>query len=809
MKTNGRRQGHTVYPRGLPAAAIAVWRRRANALPIMDAHLPTRLPHLLAMTDSASQFSLPAATDTAASRPIAVLPDILISQIAAGEVIERPASAIKELLENALDAGATQIEIRIEEGGLRRLQIIDNGCGIAREQLPLALTRHATSKIASLADLERVTSLGFRGEALASMAAVSRLTLTSRPASAEHGWKVDVQPGREAPPAEPAAVPPGTVIEVIDLFSATPARRKFLKSPTTEAAYCLDVIRRIALSHPDVQFVVHQDGKEIRRWPATTPRQRIETLVGDGGAGGNRLLPVSAQAGPLTLEGLLGTPDAARARSDRQYLFVNGRFVRDRMLAQAIRQAYRDRLHGERYPVFALFLTIDPTLVDANVHPAKTEVRFRDPAAVRHLVFHAVENALGTALPRPGQGSASRTISLAGAPGSRERPGPLGGTGAAGVTHAPDVMDAGSSRADGTDHHSVSGFTTDRHTVRTRPGHQPFTPDTGRTGSPATGSGPSRQGHHPGTYRPGAGQYDTAANRASLAFQAPGHDAQAAPPANGTGSAAAAGTAARTATGTEPDIPHVSEARPSWQGGPAIPAEDAPDGTPLTGIAAQHEDGQRVAASPGSASLNGHPPARTPLADTPRMGFALAQLHGIYILSQTVDGLIIVDMHAAHERITLERLKKAHREHHLARQPLLIPAVFQGTELDVATVTDDADSLGDLGIELEVRGPDTLAVTSVPALLSRADPERLAREVLAAWQAPAQHNALEKRLDRMLSTMACHGSVRANRALTLPEMNALLRDMEATPDADFCNHGRPTWFRLTLDELDRWFMRGQ
>ena len=803
MKTNGRRQGHTVYPRGLPAAAIAVWRRRANALPIMDAHLPTRLPHLLAMTDSASQFSLPAATDTAASRPIAVLPDILISQIAAGEVIERPASAIKELLENALDAGATQIEIRIEEGGLRRLQIIDNGRGIAREQLPLALTRHATSKIASLADLERVTSLGFRGEALASMAAVSRLTLASRPASAEHGWKVDVQPGREAPPAEPAAVPPGTVIEVIDLFSATPARRKFLKSPTTEAAYCLDVIRRIALSHPDVQFVVHQDGKEIRRWPATTPRQRIETLVGDGGAGGNRLLPVSAQAGPLTLEGLLGTPDAARARSDRQYLFVNGRFVRDRMLAQAIRQAYRDRLHGERYPVFALFLTIDPTLVDANVHPAKTEVRFRDPAAVRHLVFHAVENALGTALPRPGQGSTSRTISLAGAPGSRERPGPLGGTGAAGVTHAPDVMDAGSSRADGTDHHSVSGFTTDRHTVRTRPGHQPFTPDTGRTGSPATGSGPSRQGHHPGTYRPGAGQYDTAANRASLAFQAPGHDAQAAPPANGTGSAA------RTATGTETGIPHVSEARPSWQGGPAIPAEDAPDGTPLTGIAAQHEDGQRVAASPGSASLNGHPPARTPLADTPRMGFALAQLHGIYILSQTVDGLIIVDMHAAHERITLERLKKAHRERHLARQPLLIPAVFQGTELDVATVTDDADSLGDLGIGLEVRGPDTLAVTSVPALLSRADPERLAREVLAAWQAPVQHNALEKRLDRMLSTMACHGSVRANRALTLPEMNALLRDMEATPDADFCNHGRPTWFRLTLDELDRWFMRGQ
>lgn len=749
------------------------------------------------MSTPASQFPLPAASGAGPTRPIALLPDVLISQIAADEVIERPASAIKELLENALDAGASQIEIRIEEGGLRRLQVIDNGRGIEKDQLPLALARHATSKIASLADLEHVTSLGFRGEALASMAAVSRLTLASRPLAAEHGWKVDVQPGQAAPPPEPAAIAPGTVIEVIDLFSATPARRKFLKSPATEAAYCLDAIRRIALSHPAVQFVVHQDGREVRRWPATTPTQRIESLVGDGA----RLLPVSAQAGPLAVEGLLGEPDAARARSDRQYLFVNGRFVRDRMLAQAIRQAFRDRLHGERYPVFALFLTIDPTLVDANVHPAKTEVRFRDPGAVRHLVFHAIENALAATLPQQRQG-ASRTIELAGE----------------------------STTGAGTD---VSGYTSDRHTVRSLPGHQPAAASGGRpsTGgfsmprhAPAHDTAGARTPHHGPTH-------DAAANRASLAFQAPhrqpapdwqqvelraapSDDAAPSPVNRAEGSSADAPLAA--------PAPHAAEARPGWPGvtssAPAESAGSAPGIVPpaATTTAGTMADGV-AGGSTGTAGASGSapsthaapPPDAPPLAHTPRMGFALAQLHGIYILSQTADGLIIVDMHAAHERIVLERLKKAHRDHRIARQPLLIPAVFQATELDVATVTDDADSLGDLGIDLEVRGPDTLAVTSVPALLSRANPEKLAREVLAAWQAPAQHNALEKRLDRLLATMACHGSVRANRALTLPEMNALLRDMEATPDADFCNHGRPTWFRLTLEELDRWFMRGQ
>ena len=756
------------------------------------------------MSTPASQFPLPAASGAGPTRPIALLPDVLISQIAAGEVIERPASAIKELLENALDAGASQIEIRIEEGGLRRLQVIDNGRGIEKDQLPLALARHATSKIASLADLEHVTSLGFRGEALASMAAVSRLTLASRPLTAEHGWKVDVQPGQAAPPPEPAAIAPGTVIEVIDLFSATPARRKFLKSPATEAAYCLDAIRRIALSHPAVQFVVHQDGREVRRWPATTPAQRIESLVGDGA----RLLPVSAQAGPLAVEGLLGEPDAARARSDRQYLFVNGRFVRDRMLAQAIRQAFRDRLHGERYPVFALFLTIDPTLVDANVHPAKTEVRFRDPGAVRHLVFHAIENALAATLPQQRQG-ASRTIELAG----------------------------GSGMGAGTD---VSGYTSDRHTVRTLPGRQPAAAPGGRPGAgslplsrhaPAHDTAGARAPHHGPTH-------DAAANRASLAFQAPNGrpapdwqqvELRAAPADDTAPSPVGRGEGSSADDILAAPAPHAAEVRPGWPGvtgrasaeasGSAlgiVPPAAATVGTTAGTMASAMADGvaggatgTAGTASAAPSTYAAPPPDAPPLAHTPRMGFALAQLHGIYILSQTADGLIIVDMHAAHERIVLERLKKAHRDHRIARQPLLIPAVFQATELDVATVTDDADSLGDLGIDLEVRGPDTLAVTSVPALLSRANPEKLAREVLAAWQAPAQHNALEKRLDRLLATMACHGSVRANRALTLPEMNALLRDMEATPDADFCNHGRPTWFRLTLEELDRWFMRGQ
>lgn len=787
------------------------------------------------MSDPTEQFPLPAASGksgTAAPRPIALLSDVLISQIAAGEVIERPASAIKELMENALDAGATQIEVRIDDGGLRRMQVTDNGRGIAREQLPLALARHATSKISSLADLEQVGTMGFRGEALASIASVARMSVASRPLGAEHGWKVEVQPGQKMPEPEPAAIAPGTVIEVIDLFSATPARRKFLKSPNSEAAYCLEAIRRIALSNPEVQFIVHQDGREVRRWPASSIEHRIGVLLGEP----MRLLRLHAEAGPLRIDGMLGEPDAARARPDRQYLFVNGRFVKDRMLAQAVRQAYRDRLHGERYPVFALFLQIDPALVDVNVHPAKTEVRFRDPQAVRSLLYHAVENTLRDDLPA-GHAAAARTISLADSDGDSVR-GRIGATAPTPVNRVTGVAPGSSPR----------------------PSHQAGFPKSPHDGAPT--------------------RDERAAQEASLAFQAPRppesrdwqqHELQV--PATTTATSAPTlhgrlpGTASDTpAAGETPGNPDASppgfaprnaesftrssaapltplqessrpaflladEQRPAWPApdvtqqkpSAACPDDAADDAAPGAPHAVANG---RLQPRPALPTGTGQPQggtststagmvdiARTEgtraMADMPRLGFALGQLHGIYLLSQTADGLIIVDIHAAHERITLERMRKARREQKLVSQPLLIPAVFEATDMDVAVVADDAATLAELGIEMEVRSPDTLAVLSVPALLSRADPERLARDVLAAWQTPARHDAVAKRIDRLLSTMACHGSVRANRALTLAEMNALLRDMEATPDADFCNHGRPTWFRLTLAELDKWFMRGQ
>ncbi len=623
-----------------------------------------------------------AARAGASSRPIALLPDSLISQIAAGEVIERPASVVKELLENALDAGADHIEVRIEEGGLRRLLVSDNGRGITPPEMPLALLRHATSKVRSLDDLERVASLGFRGEALASIASVAQLVLTTRTADAEHAWTIDARPGRPLPqqPA-PAAAGLGTTIEVIDLFSATPARRKFLKAPGTEAAHCLEAIRRIALAHPAVAFDVYQEGREIRHWPATDLEVRTREAIGDQGV----LHPVDAQAGPMRVDGLVCDPDAARGRPDRQYLYVNGRFVRDRMLGQAVRQAYRDRLHGDRHPVYALFIRIDPALVDVNVHPAKIEVRFRDPTAVRSLVYHAVETAIGAAADEREAAGDARTISLS--------------------TLAPAPAPPSS-------------------------GHL-FAADAAR----------ATLQFHP------AGSLGSFADRTQVFDVASG----------------AGGVAAADATGA---------------GGPAAfaGADDAP--------------------RPGPSAI-------------PRLGYAIAQLHGIYLLSQTADGMIIVDIHAAHERIVLERLRRQIAERQVTQQPLLIPAVFKASELDVAVVGDEGEALAALGIEIDVMSPTTLAVRSVPALLARGNPAALARDVLDEWQSPERRDAVADRRDRLLATMACHAAVRANRTLTVPEMNALLREMECTPDADFCNHGRPTWFSLPLAEIDRWFLRGR
>jgi len=605
------------------------------------------------------------------SRPIALLPDALISQIAAGEVIERPASVVKELLENAIDAGADHIEVRIDDGGLGRLLVSDNGSGIAPDQIPLALLRHATSKVGSLEDLERVASLGFRGEALASIASVARVVLTSRIAGAAHAWVIDARPGQvPAQAPAPAAAGFGTIIEVFDLFSATPARRKFLKAPNTEAAHCLEAVRRIALAHPGIAFDVFQDGREVRHWAATEPALRAHEAIGEQG----RLHPLDVGAGPMQVSGLLGDPDAARGRPDRQYLYVNGRFVRDRMLGQAVRQAYRDRLHGDRHPVYALFIRIDPALVDVNVHPAKIEVRFRDAAAVRSLVFHAVESILAPVVPDGAPTAAARTIGDPAASGT--------GT----LTRSGSLFTHGAPRA--------------------------------------------------------------ADIAASLQFYAAG--------------ALASLAAGDTATASPPVNPAPGEA-------------------------------------PGEASSR----------QAPRLGYAIAQLHGIYLLSQTAEGMIIVDMHAAHERIVLERLRQQLGTQRVAQQPLLVPAVFRASELEVALVADEGEAIAALGIEIDVMSPTTLAVRSVPALLARGDPAALARDVLDGWQAASPRDAVADRRDRLLATMACHAAVRANRTLTLPEMNALLRDMENTPNADFCNHGRPTWFSLPMAEIDRWFLRGR
>ena len=641
-----------------------------------------------------------------APQPIALLPDALISQIAAGEVIERPASVVKELLENAIDAGADHIEVRIEDGGLRRLLVVDNGRGIAPGEIPLALLRHATSKVRSLDDLERVASLGFRGEALASIASVAQLVLTTRCRDAAHAFAIDSRPGRALPQAPaPAAAEFGTTIEVIDLFSATPARRKFLKAPGTEAAHCLEAIRRIALAHPSIAFDVFQDGREVRHWPATDLEARTREAIGDQGA----LHAIEAQAGPMQLDGLVCDPDGARGRPDRQYLYVNGRFVRDRMLGQAVRQAYRDRLHGDRHPVYALFIRIDPALVDVNVHPAKIEVRFRDASAVRSLVYHAVESAIAAAAGQREAAGDARTISLSTLAAAAQAAAPASG----------HLFAADASRA--------------------RPAGAQETPwNTGR-GASASGS-------------PAAG---AAGIDAALKFYAPG-----APDAASTG---------------QP----TGEA--ALQGGSAL--HGAPEHGPVEPAAA-------------GAAL-------------PRLGHAIAHLHGIYLLSQTADGMIIVDVHAAHERIVLERLRRQLAEQAVSQQPLLIPAVFRASEVDVAVVEDERDAIAELGIEIDAMSPTTLAVRSVPALLARGDPVALARDVLDAWQSPGRGDAVAARRNRLLATMACHAAVRANRMLTLPEMNALLREMESTPDADFCNHGRPTWFNLPLAEIDRWFLRGR
>ncbi len=592
---------------------------------------------------------------------IRVLPDQLVNQIAAGEVVERPAAALKELLENSLDAGARAISVVLREGGMRQIRVQDDGAGIVPEELATALARHATSKIASLEDLERVASLGFRGEALASIASVSQLTLTSRAAGQRHAWRIDSNGGALGLPG-PAALDGGTVVDALDLFYNTPARRKFLKTEATEYAHTEEAFRRVALSRPDVALQLTHNGRAVWRMGPQAMEARVSAVLGP--AFSEACMPIGESAGPMRLSGLIGLPAAARSSRDAQYVFVNGRFVRDKLLSHALRVGYRDVLHGDRHPAFVLFIEIAPEAVDVNVHPTKTEVRFRDSRAVHQFVLHAVERAL----------------------------------------------------------------------ARTQPGvaEQPAAP--ARAWLERVAAGNLRQASAP------LGAAEPLAFYQRLYGPAPAADAAA----------------------------MVVEAAPA---------------TMVT------------TAADGGAE---HP-----------LGFALAQLSGVYILAQNRKGLVVVDMHAAHERIVYERLKQALDRADVPAQQLLIPATLVATPVEVATVADNIDLLAQLGVEMTVLSPTSIVVRSVPALLAGADPAAMARDLLREIAEVGSSRVLTDRRDDLLGTLACHTAVRANRTLTLAEMNALLRDMEATDRADQCNHGRPTWHQFALADFDRLFLRGR
>ena len=646
-------------------------------------------------------------------RQIQALPDELVSQIAAGEVVERPASVVRELVDNALDAGASQVTVKLMGGGVRQILVEDDGCGIPVSELPLALLRHATSKIRSLDDLESVATMGFRGEALAAIASVSEAAIASRTAEDAHAHRLDARSGE----LTPAARSIGTSVEVRELFFSTPARRKFLKTDATELAHCLESVRRHALARPDVGFSVWHEGKLVEQLRPGSLQQRMQDVLGEAFTDTSR--EVDLQIGPMRVYGRTGLPDAARSRSDWQYCYVNGRYVRDKLIAHGIRSAYEDVLHGSRQPTYVLFIEIAPERVDVNVHPTKIEVRFRDSREVHQAVRKAVESAL--ALSRAGTSNA----------------------------HGSSLQ------ADGT--------------------YAPL------TAAPATADqtpAPLNNAAQSGLPWRAA---DAASEQRWAGWPGAGLPANAAAPRTGPVDAFADLT-----------LPQVRKAA----------ADEASDAEAGLAWPTRRATGTAITTDTGTAIAD-------PTGHEWPLGRAIAQVGGIYVLAENAQGLVIVDMHAAHERVVYERLKAQLDAAPLHSQPLLIPLTFAATPQECATAESHHAALLQLGLDVDLIGPGKLAVRAVPAALQQADGVALARSVLAELAHLDASNVVRRAQHELLATMACHGAVRANRRLNLVEMNALLRDMEATERADQCNHGRPTWRQLTLKELDALFLRGR
>ncbi|MDY0919244.1 DNA mismatch repair endonuclease MutL [Pseudomonas viridiflava] len=626
---------------------------------------------------------------------IELLSPRLANQIAAGEVVERPASVIKELLENSLDSGARRIDVDVEQAGIKLLKVRDDGSGISSDDLPLALARHATSKIRDLEDLERVMSLGFRGEALASISSVARLTLTSRTRNADQAWQVETEGRDMAPRVQPAAHPVGTSVEVRDLFFNTPARRKFLKAEKTEFDHLQEVIKRMALARFDVAFHLRHNGKTIlslhEAHDDTARARRVSAICGPGFL--EQALPIEIERNGLHLWGWVGLPTFSRSQADLQYFFVNGRAVRDKLVAHAVRQAYRDVLFNGRHPTFVLFFEVDPAAVDVNVHPTKHEVRFRDGRTVHDFLYGTLHRALGDVRPED-QLSGSAPV-----------------------------------------------------TAIVRP-----------TGSEAGEFGPQ-------------GEMRLANN----VLEQPQGETYARPAGSGSGGG----------------YQYQYSPRPASPGAPVAEVQSAYR--------------EFFAPLPGTTptSLPDSP------ADIPPLGYALAQLKGIYILAENAHGLVLVDMHAAHERIMYERLKIAMANEGLSGQPLLVPESIAVSQREADCAEEHLATFQRLGFELQRLGPETLAIRQIPALLKQAEANRLVSDVLADLMEYGTSDRVQAHMNELLGTMACHGAIRANRRLAIPEMNGLLRDMENTERSGQCNHGRPTWTQMGLNDLDKLFLRGQ